>query len=125
MNINKEIIKITDDFNKTLSTIELCCDFSDIVDNVNGSDILCKPTKTFEELLSILHKVSKKYGKYSCLHYNMLDNETFYVNYRFDRGFSLCLYTSDVKNALESIGNGKCRIIASTETKKSIVCDIK
>lgn len=123
MNVESKIKTVKVHAENTLSTLELCRGFSDVVSHVDGINVFCYTVNTFDKLISTLRMFANNFGSYSINHYNMLDDATFYVNYCFDYGFSLCLYTFDIDTALSSIGNGKCRIVESTETTKSIVCN--
>ena len=125
LDINLAISEEIERHNKALDTIRKCVGFEEVVSRVSETDVWCFGVKLFSECKETLSMFSRKHGKYKVSSYYMSGSVTLAIVYTFDSGFDLVFLCSDVDTALKALGNGKCRIVEKTETRKSIVCDLE
>jgi len=125
MDINEIISYENERHSKTMETINRCIGLEEYIVNVSNTTIFCKTVSTFDEFKNQLKAFSAKYGKYKTGRYYLNSEHVIAVIYVFNCGFDLALYCYDITTTLNSVGNGKCRVVTNNSEKSSIVCDME
>lgn len=121
MKISEEINKMKDQYDRDIRLLSLLIAVEHLITHVTSGVIYTIDT-TYEEIKNTLHTFSSIYGKYTMMYY-YINNGRLAILYKFDN-FELQIFCTDVENALNKVGGGKCRIEETTETVKHVVCDI-
>jgi hypothetical protein len=122
MNIQEELIKLKDRYEKNIVTLNECTDFEKEVSFVADTSIFFEPKSTWDDCKKLLSSIAKTKGKYQLEAYYM-NYTDLAIRYQFTN-FQAILFCKEVDVALKSLGNGKCKVVDRVTTEKSIICDI-
>lgn len=109
-------------YNTTVNTI----DTASLIPNVNhvSGDTIFLDTLSYNRCKNLLHTISVTLGNYTLHNYYMFASDLM-IKYKFESfGIYIVMQCDEPKIAIKSLGCGKCRIVETTETSKSVVCDI-
>lgn len=77
---------------------------------------------TYAEMMDLLHELRSRIGNYKRIGY--FENTCLLeIDYAFPE-YRIVLYCTDLENALEKIGKGKCTLETFDTTEKRIVCAV-
>jgi len=125
-NIEKEKKRALEHYERRLAIIEKCKGIEKYIAFVDAPHIYTCDY-SYDDCAKVLHDISTTLGlKYklydyycSCGYGNLL-----YIRYVFADDVFVILGCNEIDKALKKLSKGKCKIVESTETKKSIVCDV-
>ena len=114
------------EYTDTINRIPDEIDELDVIESVLKNYLYLVTVDTFKEHLDLLHIFAKHFGTYKIDGYSAFSGGLSMV-YKFsDFGMSVYMYCREIEVALESVGQGKCKVVEEWSTpykRKSVVCD--
>jgi len=122
MDIEKLIQIENERHEQAIKTIEACRGLEGFVKFVTDEAIFLNKMSLIAVTMA-LHEFKKKLGNYIILDYYMNVDNTIAVRYKFG-SIRVVVFSYDVKEMLEKVSGGKCRVVEKEYTQQQIICDI-